>query len=104
MGVGLMLEGVGTKLDKSYIYVFLAFELLLEVLHIILNRNRPIVNSLFNDYGYTPYTNITQSSPCYEIFNIIITLKITFFKMFIAFFNLQKHIYALFLKLDLGTF
>lgn len=38
LGVVLMLEGVGIKLDKSYIYVQLAFGLLLEVLHIILNK------------------------------------------------------------------
>ncbi|MDK9736428.1 TerC family protein [Vibrio sp. D404a] len=38
LGVILMLEGVGIKLDKSYVYVVLAFGLLLEVLHIILNK------------------------------------------------------------------
>ncbi|MGR5558943.1 TerC family protein [Vibrio fortis] len=38
LGVVLMLEGVGIELDKSYIYVVLAFGLLQEVLHIILNK------------------------------------------------------------------
>lgn len=38
LGVVLMLEGVGIELDKSYIYVVLAFGLLQEVLHIVLNK------------------------------------------------------------------
>ena len=42
LGVVLILEGVGIKLDKSYIYVVLAFGLLQEVLHIILNKQNSI--------------------------------------------------------------
>jgi len=42
LGIVLMLEGVGVKLDKSYIYVVLVFGLLLEVLHIILNKQSSI--------------------------------------------------------------
>lgn len=68
LGGMLVFEGVGFKLDKSYLYVVLAFGLALETLHIVLDRQQQksklkrvqfSVEAKFNQAG-KPHRNFSR--------------------------------------------